>query len=108
MEPTVIKYKIIFPYDFEDYALEIESKGWFNNVIVEVGEDKYCLEFYDFTRLSQDILEELSSSSMFVGNNIIVLESVTREAMQSAVDFIAKSGRFDRLNKFSSESNQDK
>lgn len=88
---------LIFPDDFDDYAWEVESKGWFNDVVVEADGKKFRITFYDIARLSQDVEDALAINAAFVEKNIVVLNCVTREAIERAVEFIATSDGFTRL-----------
>jgi hypothetical protein len=97
MDKTMNRHVLVLPVDFDDYAWEIEAKGWFNDAVVMYEGEKYRITFYDVARLSQDIEEALSAHAAFVEKNIVILNSVTREAMEHAIEFIAASDCFTRL-----------
>lgn len=90
-------FSLIFPDDFDDYAWEVEAKGWFNDVVVETDGQRFRITFYDIARLSQDIEDELSANAAFVEKNVVVVRNVTRVAIEQAVKFIAISEGFTRL-----------
>lgn len=82
-----------FPEGFDDYAWEVEAKGWFPNVVAIVNQQRYTITFYDPTRLAQDIEEEFSRGAMFLERNLVVVPAVTRVHMEKAIGIIAASGR---------------
>jgi len=82
-----------FPPAFEDYEWEVEAKGWLQGVVAVVDGRRYPLTFYDRTRLSQDIEEELSHGPGFFEPNVIVVRSVTRGHIESSVAAIVATGR---------------
>ena len=43
----MIDYSILFPDGFDDYALEVQSKGWFSDVKLAVFGKQYRISFYD-------------------------------------------------------------
>ncbi len=90
-------FSIIFPDDFENYAWEVEAKGWFNDVVVEVDGERFRIAFYDIARLSQDIEYELSVKAAFFEKNIVALKFVNRESIERAIEFIAASDGFARM-----------
>jgi hypothetical protein len=90
----MIDYKLELPDDFDDYAWEVESKGWFNGAIFVLGHVRYRLFFYDPTRLSQDIEDELEGGVAFLERNLLVVKTVDRNNMEKAIEFLAKSGKY--------------
>jgi hypothetical protein len=78
--------KLVLPPDFDDYAWEVEAKGYFGSA--QLVDDGKCLNviFYDPVRLQQDIESELAAGKPFFEPNVVVLMSVTKENMQAAVD----------------------
>lgn len=84
-------YKVIFPSDFDDYAWEIESKGCFNDVLLECQGKIYKLNFYDPIRLAQEIADELITQDVFIENNLLVIKSVDRLNMQNAIKYLIHS-----------------
>lgn len=89
--------RLEFPPGFEDYEWEVESKGWLQGVVAVVDGRRYPLTFYDQTRLSQDIEEELMRGPGFFEPNVIVVRSVTRGHIESSVAAIVATGRHKAL-----------
>lgn len=77
--------KLMLPTDFGEYAWLLESKGYFTDALVRVGQQDYPVTFYDPTRLAQDIAEELAAGRSFWAARLIVVPALTEEAMHSAV-----------------------
>jgi hypothetical protein len=90
---TVIKFQLVLPNDFDEYAWEVESKGWFN-AIAEFDGNRYQISFYDPTRLSQDIEDELDENPIFYESNLLVVKSVDRSNMEKAVEYVANTGKY--------------
>lgn len=86
-------YEIIFPDGFDDYAWEVEYKGWLSGVVVKFEGIDIRPVFYDPARLTQEINDEISDSGVFLERNVVVLDRVSRERIEAAVDFLASSGR---------------
>lgn len=82
-----------FPAGFEDYAWEVEAKGWLTGVVAVIEERRYTLTVYDPVRLAQDLDEELKDSKAFFEPNLVVVTSVTRERIAAAVQEIVRTGR---------------
>jgi hypothetical protein len=77
--------ELVLPTDFDDYAWELESKGYFGEAAVRIGDQQVGVTFYEPTRLSQDIAEELAAGRPFAVPRLLVLERVTLENMRFAV-----------------------
>lgn len=88
----MIDYKLVLPDDFDDYSLEIVSKGWFNDAIAIIAGNRYKITFYDQVRLSQDIQEELGRATVFFEPNLLIIKSVDRKHMEKAIKSIAIDG----------------
>ncbi|EEF58378.1 hypothetical protein Cflav_PD6121 [Pedosphaera parvula Ellin514] len=91
------QYTLKWPDDFEDYAWQIESKGWFVGLEIIIDGKTLKPIFYDPARLSQDILEEISSAGFFVESFLIVIQQVTRETIERAIADLARTGGLERL-----------
>lgn len=91
---VMIDYKLELPDDFDDYAWEVESKGWFSAATALFGGRRFKLVFYDPTRLAQDIEAELDEGVVFLERNLLVVKSVDRNNMDKAIEFIAKTGKY--------------
>ena len=86
--------RVEFPGDFEDYAWEVKSKGWFQGAVAVIDGRRYRMMFYDPGRLSQDAERELLRGvAFFFEPNLVVVSSVTREHMEAAVLAIVASGQ---------------
>lgn len=86
-----------FPPGFEDYAWEVESKGWLRGVVAVIDGRRYTLTVYDPVRLAQDVEEELKLGAVFLEPNLVVVASVTREHIAAAVREIVRGGRVGEL-----------
>ncbi len=91
------EHRVEFPEGFESYAWEVEVKGWLQGVVAIIDGRRYPLTFYDPTRLSQDVKDEVSRGVAFFEPNLIVVRSVTREQIESSVAEIVASGRYKAL-----------
>ncbi|AJQ94831.1 hypothetical protein [Gynuella sunshinyii] len=90
-------YELRLPNDFSDYEWEVKSKGWFNGAVVTFEGELYKLSFYDPTRLSQEIKDELLSESVFFENNLLVVKTVDRSHIENAVNSLVISGKISYL-----------
>ncbi|RKG67550.1 hypothetical protein D7V80_15735 [Corallococcus sp. CA054B] len=82
-----------FPPGFEDSAWEVEAKGWLPGVVAVIQERRYTLTVYDPVRLTQDVGDALKGGSVFLERNLVVVASVTRERIASALQEIVQTGR---------------
>ena len=74
-----MKYKARFPEGFDDYAWEVESKGVLEGVLVDVGQERFEVTFYEPVRLSQDAAAEFEDgTSHIVCRNVVIVPKVTR------------------------------
>ncbi|MFC7623795.1 hypothetical protein [Microlunatus sp. GCM10028923] len=82
--------RIILPSDGR-YDWLTESKGYLHDVDVELDDGSIVkINFYDPARLAQDVEAELRRGTAGLSwKRLIVVESVTLAAMQSAVDAVA-------------------
>lgn len=80
------------PADFADYAWEVIAKGYYPAARMTVSGKQYRLNFYDAVRLNQEILSELEHGGVFFEPNLVVVPSVTREAMEHAAQQLVLSG----------------
>ena len=90
--------KLTFALPFGDReAYEAEARGYLNYAVVEVPTGKRIpVVFYDPIRLQQDLEEEISAGTPFLAEpGIIVVENVTLDNMERAVQGLFKSGFFD-------------
>lgn len=83
--------KLKFPDDFDDYASDVEAKGWFSGAILCVAGRNYALNFYDPVRLAQTIHDELERSKVFCEPNLCAVRSVTRlEMKEAAIELLTR------------------
>jgi hypothetical protein len=76
-----------WPDDFDDYAWEVEAKGWFEGIMVEWNGRHIRPVFYDPVRLGQEIADTFArGEAYFREPNLIVVQATTRDYMQSAVE----------------------
>jgi hypothetical protein len=87
-------FKIEFPPGYEDYAWEVESKGWLQGVTATIAGRRYRLTFYEPTSLAQDVRNELATSTMFFEPNLLVVPETTRDCMTAAIADLARTGAF--------------
>ncbi len=80
----------------EREAAECQARGYRSHVWAELASgERYPLVFYDPVRLAQDLESEAESGNPFLAEpGLIVLEEVTRENMQAAIDRLAEDGYF--------------
>lgn len=84
---------LVLPADFADYEWEVTAKGCFSEARVTVSGKYFRLNFYDATRLSQEIESELDRGGVFFEPNLLVVRSVTRLAMEQVVEHLVQSGQ---------------
>lgn len=87
-------FKIEFPPGYEDFAWEVESKGWLQGVTATIAGQRYRLTFYEPMTLAQDIRNELARSTSFFEQNLIVVPATTRDCMTAAIADLARTGAF--------------
>ncbi|MGC2779977.1 MAG: hypothetical protein WA418_30495 [Bradyrhizobium sp.] len=83
---------IEIPDDFADYEGEVTAKGYLTIAMIVSGR-RYRLNLYDRVRLSQEIQTDLEREYAFFEPNLVVVESVTRAAIERAVQELVRSGR---------------
>ncbi|MGJ5204169.1 hypothetical protein [Bradyrhizobium sp. HKCCYLR20261] len=96
-------FSIEWPDDFANYEWEVTAKGWFTLKMI-VSDRRYCLNVYDPARLGQEIQSDLKRGKPFFEPNLVVVESVTRAAIEQAVHELVRSGRAADLIEESTES----
>lgn len=83
--------EVIYPVDMGEYEWwETESKGWLE-VTVRWHTAERAITFYDPVRLSQSMNVDLARQGYFA-ERIIVVPTLTREAVESAVRAIGEQG----------------
>jgi hypothetical protein len=91
------KSLLVMPDGFDESESEIELKGWISGVVLTIEGKRHSLTFYDPVRLAQEIGDQLRRSSIFFEPNLVVVESVTRSAMQSAAESLVATGQLTNL-----------
>jgi hypothetical protein len=82
-----------FPNDFDDYAEEIEAKGYFADLLIESEGVRYKPIFYDTVRFRQEYEDHLDrGAAAFAERNIVLVKAVTRASVEAAVDELARGG----------------
>lgn len=91
-------YDAKYYFDDDLYQLEVESRGCLLNIIVEFSNNiKYKISFYDISRFSQDVAEELQQSSFFYEENIIFLTRITKDNIIRTINELENKGIYYRL-----------
>jgi hypothetical protein len=85
------------PTDFEDYGWEVEAKGWFSEARIVVSKARYRINFYDLTRLNQQIQTEFEHGRIFFEPNLVIVQSVTLAHMEKAAEELVQSGQVSSL-----------
>jgi hypothetical protein len=93
----VNNYSLVFPEGFDDYAWEVESKGYLVDARLTFAGTSYRINFYEPVRLAQEIEGELKRGSPFFEPNLVVVPSVTRQHMETAVEFLVQPGQLSSL-----------
>lgn len=91
-------YDAKYYFDDDLYQLEVESKGCLLDIIVEFSNNiKYKISFYDISRFSQDVAEELQQSSFLYEENIIFLTRITKNNIIRTINELENKGIYCRL-----------
>lgn len=95
------QYEIIWPEDFDDLDnfvwWEIEQKGCLSGVKIRVGAGIIEPQFHDKVRLLQEVEAELEYYRYFAEPAVIVLERVTKPAIEEVVERMASTGALKQL-----------
>ncbi|NES18926.1 MAG: hypothetical protein F6K41_08365 [Symploca sp. SIO3E6] len=92
--------KLLFEYSFDEREQdEAKARGYLNHVKVELNNgNRYAIVFYDYIRLGQDLEEEIKLGHKFISEpGMIILEEVTLDNMQSAINRLEQEHYFDSL-----------
>ncbi|WP_394823273.1 hypothetical protein [Pendulispora albinea] len=90
--------RLIFEYGFDDRdEYETPLRGYRSHVWVElIDGSKHRVTFFDTIRLQQELQQEMANGrGFFAEPGLIVLNEVTREAMEAAARTLANEGFFD-------------
>lgn len=87
-----------FPDGFDDWAWEVEAKGWFAGVVAVIEGERFPLTVYDPVSLAQDVQAELVAGGPFAEPNLVVVPAVTRANIEAAVRaLVGRGGWRERL-----------
>ena len=86
-------YSVTFPEYFDEYAHEIEAKGYFADLPVSYTGRVLRPVFYDPPRLAQEINDATATGAVFAVPLLAVVPAVTRDNIIAALDELA-AGRF--------------
>ena len=92
-----MEVELHLPDDFE--ATMWDAKGYFPNAKLTVGTTTYILNFYDPSRLAQEIAEATKSMGFFHEPNLVVVSQVNRTQLQQAVRKLAESNGLRQLSR---------
>lgn len=90
--------KIIFLADSELDEFEAISKGYRNDVFINVSNKLFNVSVYDIVRLQQDFESELEEYGYFsIEPNLVLVKEVSKEQISLTVNKLFKQGYFDNL-----------
>jgi hypothetical protein len=82
-----------FPPWYDELAeFEHMNKGYLEGVVLHYSNKRYRLTFYEPVRLRQDAEVEIQHEGFWAVQNLIVLPSVTREAITTLVKKLCDQG----------------
>ncbi|GAA1577169.1 hypothetical protein GCM10009804_37210 [Kribbella hippodromi] len=84
-------FEVEFPGYLDGYEFETESKGYLVDVVVRRGVRQWNLTIYDSARLHQEVLDEIERSGRCALSHVLVVPSVTRENVMSALSDLANA-----------------
>ncbi|WP_371657270.1 hypothetical protein [Streptomyces sp. NBC_00280] len=79
------------PMDNSDWAMQ-EMKGWIGGVTVVWDGGTRVFEVYDPVRLAQTVALEIEQIGRFTARSLLVVPSVTRESIETAISAMADRG----------------
>jgi hypothetical protein len=81
--------------DEYDWAIQ-EDKGWLDVTVAWDGGGQ-VVEVYDPVRLAQSVTSEMDRLGRFTARSLLVVPSVTRGNIESAVSALADEGFFNQM-----------
>lgn len=84
-------FLLALPSNFEEYEWEVTAKGTFSEAQLIVAGKHYRLNFYDATRLGQEIQSEFERGGVFFEPNLVIVQSVTKTDMERAAEHLMQS-----------------
>jgi hypothetical protein len=94
------KPRLVFDGPFDDReAAECKARGYRSHVWAELASgERYSIVFYDAVRLAQDLADEAEAGNPCIAEpGLIVLEELTEDNMQAAIERLADEGYFASL-----------
>jgi hypothetical protein len=86
---------VVYPDPMDDYDWAMtEAKGWIELAVGWAGGQE-AITFYDPTRLAQEVQGAMAQPGYFVERALVVVPTVTRGAIESAVAAMARRGFVD-------------
>lgn len=90
--------KVYFLEDSELAEHEAISKGYRNDVFINVSNKLYNVRVYDIVRLQQDFESELEEYGYFsVEPNLVLVKEVSKEQIYLTITKLFRQGFFDNL-----------
>jgi hypothetical protein len=82
----------VYPASMDDYDWAMtEAKGWIE-ITVRSTEGEKAITFYDPARLAQEVQGAMTESGYFAESAVVVVPTVTREAIEAVIARLARSG----------------
>jgi hypothetical protein len=91
---------LVFEYPFDERAqFEAKCRGYLSHAKVRQPDGTmYPVYFYDCTRLAQELQDEVSAGKVYIAElGMIILQEVTLENMNGAIEKLTKVGFFKGL-----------
>ena len=86
-EPAV---QVVYPFAMDDYDWAMtETKGWIE-ITVQWANRRKTINFYDPTRLAQEVQSAATRSGYFAESAVVVLPAVTKEAIEAVIAKMAQ------------------
>jgi hypothetical protein len=93
-----VDYRIIYPDGLDEYDFfDIEQKGWLDGVKVVWMEREIILSIFDGERLAQVVRDDIARLGYFASKSILVVRSVSRREIDSAIQWMAERDFVDIL-----------
>lgn len=90
--------KITFLADSELDEYEAISKGYRNDVFINVSNTLFNVRVYDIVRLQQDFESELEEYGYFsIEPNLVLVKEVSKEQISLTINKLFKQGYFENL-----------
>lgn len=91
-------YNLYYLDDSERSVWEAQSKGYRNDVYVEIQNELFHVHIYDNIRLIQDFEDEMKQYGYYqIEPNLILVQTVIEEEIIKTLDNLVKQDYFARL-----------